>query len=281
MPIPGFFHLKMNLLYSLGKSHRGDDDSSSNSYSTLSAHIQALHRKNIPPGKAPFHHMEELIIHSFKARIVALFLLYIKERTKGRCNVSDMEQLSTYITSLRPVEFAKAIESIYAAAFSKDIRDEANSTNKGKGEESGADTFCSAAKDEEFINHVRYLQEVETYCILKYAIKHADVGLLQRVLPRCILYFHGSGATNYALEMLYLWRLLSTDACDPPLKRAILVNGLVNLRGQEDSWLEIDLHNEHLNLELKELLFARRNGTFDVNTLFRNCTLPVNTLQRQ
>ena len=38
----------MNLLYSLGKSYRDDD--SVNSYSTLSLHIQALHRKNIPPG---------------------------------------------------------------------------------------------------------------------------------------------------------------------------------------------------------------------------------------
>jgi hypothetical protein len=265
IPIPGFFHLKMNLLYSFGKSHRGDDNAVNN-YSTLSSHIQALHRKNIPAGKAPFHHMEELIIHSFKARIIALFLLYIKERTKDRCDVSDMEQVSAYIASLGPVELSRAIENIYASAFGAEIRAEANSKAKRKGEE-------STAKDEEFINHVRYLQEVETYCTLKYAIKHADIGLLQRVLPRCLVYFHGTGATNYALEMLHLWRLLSTDACDPPLKRAILANGLINLRGQEDSWLEIDLHNEHLNLELKELLFARRNGTFDVKTLFSNCVL--------
>ena len=63
------------------------------------------------------------------------------------------------------------------------------------------------------------------------------------------------------------------DASEPSLKRAILVNGLVNLRGQENSWLEIDRHNEHLNLELKELLYARRNGTFDVKALFGYCLL--------
>ena len=39
MPVPGFFHLKMNLLYSIGKSHRGDDNSSSNKYSTLSSSL--------------------------------------------------------------------------------------------------------------------------------------------------------------------------------------------------------------------------------------------------
>jgi uncharacterized protein DUF6589 len=55
----------------------------------------------------------------------------------------------------------------------------------------------------------------------------------------------------------FIWRLLSTEAC-----------GLINLRGQQDSWIEVDLHNEHLNPELKTLLNARRNGTFDVDSLF-------------
>ena len=42
MPVPGLFHLKMNLLYSLGKSHRGDDDSSTNSYSAMKKMAHAL-----------------------------------------------------------------------------------------------------------------------------------------------------------------------------------------------------------------------------------------------
>ena len=66
------------------------------------------------------------------------------------------------------------------------------------------------------------------------------------------------------------------DASEPSLKRAILVNGLVNLRGQENSWLEIDRHNEHLNLELKELLYARRNGTFDAKLSFDIVSFPAN-----
>jgi hypothetical protein len=79
--------------------------------------------------------------------------------------------LHTYITSLSysPVHLSKAVESIYTAAFSEDIRITANSAGNwksspamGKGKESAAATSCSTTKDDEFTNHVRYLEEVET-----------------------------------------------------------------------------------------------------------------------
>jgi hypothetical protein len=245
LPVSAFFHLRMNFLYMISKSHYGDSTGAPNQYSTLSSHIHVLHRKNIPPGSAPFHHLEELTIHSFKARIVALFLLYIKEQTKGRCNVTDVGQVFAYLASLSLVDFYCAIDNIHQTVFAEGSCAKANApdsprcTNEKKknGKEKKKNGKAQAQQsspipatdDEEFTNHVRYLQEMETYCTLKHAIKHGDVGLLKRVISRCCFYFHGSGATNYALEMLHIWRLLSTEACDPPLKRAILVNGLINL----------------------------------------------------
>jgi hypothetical protein len=83
MPIAWFFHLKMNFLYTIGKSHCGDKDSSSGSYSTLSAHIQAPHRKNAPPGTPLFHHMEELVIHSFKGMDCRTIPFAYKGANKG------------------------------------------------------------------------------------------------------------------------------------------------------------------------------------------------------
>jgi hypothetical protein len=75
--------------------------------------------------------------------------------------------------------------------------------------------------------------------------------------------------------MLYLWRLLSTDACTPPLKRAILANGLVNPRGRPDGFQAIDFNVETLNCVLKLLITDRRNGTFGVDELFQNCVLTL------
>lgn len=129
LPVSAFFHLRMNFLYMINKSHYGDENGAPNQYSTLLSHINALHRKNIPPGSAPFHHLEELTIHSFKARIVALFLLYIKEQTKGRCNVTDADQVSAYLASISPVDFQCIIDNIHQTAFAEDIRDKVNAVD--------------------------------------------------------------------------------------------------------------------------------------------------------
>ena len=127
--------------------------------------------------------------------------------------------------------------------------------------------------DQEFVNHVRFLQEVETYKVLKYGIKHGDIGLIKRSIDMCCIYFKGSRQNNYANEMLYLKWLTTTDACDPLLRKAILSNSLVNLHGNLDTWHEVDLDIELHNLTLKELLYARRNSTFDVDHLFRAVAL--------
>jgi hypothetical protein len=50
--------------------------------------------------------------------------------------------------------------------------------------------------------HVRFLQLVETYKVLKYAIKLIDISLLSRILPCIYIYFIGSWNKNYLLEML-------------------------------------------------------------------------------
>jgi hypothetical protein len=64
-----------------------------NEYSTLSSHIQALHRKKIPPGAAPFHHFEDIAIHSFYARVVALFYIRIKALSPG-CDIQGPDAVA-------------------------------------------------------------------------------------------------------------------------------------------------------------------------------------------
>ena len=66
--------------------------------------------------------------------------------------------------------------------------------------------------DMELRNHTVFLQHTQTYLLLKYAIERADIGLLQRAVDRCCLYFHGSARHRYAYEILYLHHLISTSA---------------------------------------------------------------------
>jgi len=134
-------------------------------------------------------------------------------------------------------------------------------------------TINRQSSDEELQNHARFLELAENYQLLKYAIKHGDIGLIRLVIDRCCIYFHGSGQHKYALEMLHLQRLLSTSAASPPLQRAILANSLVNFRGCHDSWLETDRMIELHNGDMKQMLKARRGSSMTVERLFEYCSL--------
>src|SRR5438034_5827625 len=73
--------------------------------------------------------------------------------------------------------------------------------------------------------------------------------------------------------MMFLKHLISTNACKSPLPKAILTNSLVNLQGKPDTWFEIDLFNEHLNYDLKELIYVWKNSIFNVDILFKTTAL--------
>ena len=70
------------------------------------------------------------------------------------------------------------------------------------------DTLISPPKsvigDKEFINYIQYLQEVKIYYTLKYTIKYANISLLQQIIPRYYIYFHGLNTIKYRYKMLYL-----------------------------------------------------------------------------
>jgi hypothetical protein len=127
--------------------------------------------------------------------------------------------------------------------------------------------------DVEFSAHAKFLQQMAIYRTLKYAIKRADIGLIRRIFVQCVILFHWSNKSKYAFLSLYMTWLTHTKAVDKKLQNAILANGLVNLRGAEDSWFEMDRLNEFFNLQMKTLLATRRTSTLGVTTLFQQTAL--------
>lgn len=263
LPVPGLWHLRLNFLQMVMKNFYGGKKYS-DQYSTLYSQMNYLDRRNIPKEKAPFHHMEELVLQSFDARLVAL--LYIKIGDK--CDVKKRDEVQAYLSNLSVPQFLRLINDIRNSVLDQKVMLKASQVYRDTPKDSVPQI------DMEFVNHVRYLKVVQVYIILKYSIKHADIGLLKRAIAWCCLLFNGSTSRNYAQGMLYLYRLIATDACDPELRRAILSCGLVNLRGKPDTFFEADRLVELLNLQLKELLWARGNSTFDVDLLFQ-WSLPI------
>jgi hypothetical protein len=61
--------------------------------------------------------MEELILQSFNACIIALFLLYIRDK----CNIKVDGEAKRYMRNLSPQQFLEHVEDIRIVAFLRDI----------------------------------------------------------------------------------------------------------------------------------------------------------------
>jgi hypothetical protein len=110
--------------------------------------------------------MEELILQSFNAYIIALFLLYIR----NKYNIKADGEAERYMRNLSPQQFLEHIKDIRTAAFSRDICRDANWRTSDYSEpsanayqlvatSSSADILSSTTNNHntEFFNYIRFL----------------------------------------------------------------------------------------------------------------------------
>ena len=281
LPIPALFHLKMNFLKIIHQTHweanpppkikkpatsYSDSEDSDAPTTSASGATRGFHespsflknardfwqRKDIGQNaKHNFFALEEFMIHNFQARIMAGLWMRLEQHTGKK--ILDDEGLDEVASKLDP-----AILDILINKISEDY------LYKDPGGE----------QDAELQNHMRFLQMVEPYLMLKYGVKWGDVGLIQWAIDRMCIYFHGSNSKNYALLTLF-WQhhTIAKDVASRELSRAILSNSLVNTTGRPDGWKEIDIFGEHHNGEMKDIFHDRRTSTFDFRNLFEYASL--------
>ena len=230
MAVPGLFHWRINYIDMIHDIYSGSEHAA--------VELTLYHNKNylgcVQGNKSPFHHKEEVATRAFDARATALFYQLLPPGV----HAAQPTQVDNYIRKLSRTTFLTKVKEIRQYIFRA-------------AEQSPRE---SEPIDYEFSAHVKFLQQMETYKMLKYAIKHADMGLIKRALAQCCLLFHGSDKSKYTFLSLYMTWLTQTDAASKELQDAILVNGLVNLRGTDNSWFEMDRLNEFFNLQMKELM---------------------------
>ncbi|KAH9008822.1 hypothetical protein EDB84DRAFT_1549546, partial [Lactarius hengduanensis] len=91
------------------------------------------------------------------------------------------------------------------------------------------------------------------------AIKSGDSGRVLLVLKLWALSFRGSGRSKYAYEVLHLLHNV-THVWPEPVVRIVLNNWLVNPTGKANSFVELDLMQEHLNYWIKTYYQAHGSG---------------------
>jgi hypothetical protein len=260
----GLWHLKLNYLRLIWEEHWGGPNNLDDSSSLWTAHHYWYNNKPMDQNK--FHRLEDLVIHTWQANIVAIMVQIWKEERQDDHSIKyDADMITSFLKS----QGAESI-AMLATKIMKRIRIK-ESLNKPIEE-----------RDEEWLNHVKFIRNVLPYLTLKAAIRYADIGILRHAINDCCLVFAGSGSKwLYIRELFYYKWLTDSLAADPQLQKAILYNSLVNRRGAKDSYFEMDRAVELLNGLIKQLKADRHTSSIHEKLLLGRYTQLIKFYERQ
>jgi hypothetical protein len=253
LTVPGLFHVQMNLLHTIVRTH-WKPQGRQFSRATLLHDVNYWNRSGITQENAKFHLVEPLLRQGFAARVLALWYeaLHNMGLIQGphQGGMDRQQTVGQAITNLTPEQVLDAVDHVYNQAFTTEAWD-------------GNDTH-----DKEFVSMTRYLQEVELFLVLRHAIRHGDIGIIRRLVDLLIVTFFGAEQHKYGHEMLHLRWLLSDSVSTPELQRAILSAMLVNINGKPDGFRGTDWVLEVVNGAMSRDMAAFKNSTHDVNKTF-------------
>lgn len=255
MPGLGLWHLRYNMLQLIHKVHWGKP--SPIDQTTLQYAADHLDRSQVVEPKN-FEALEDLILHSYYARVAALIYQDVQSY-KLPCDTH--EDMKRWILAQSKEQWKDYLEKWHARIHVDPQR-----------------LVLEDMLDDVWLNHTRYMRHVESYILLSYAIKYADIGLLRRALREACVMFQSpkGGKYNYARELLRVLHVTDSDAASKELQDAMLINSLVNMRTEgcnHGYTFETDRLLELHNLYLKTWKRDRKSSTQETEDLLRQCAL--------
>ncbi|KAF1936991.1 hypothetical protein EJ02DRAFT_478313 [Clathrospora elynae] len=254
--IPAWFHIHMNLLNTIIRTHWSPAIPGQSDIHTVSGDSTRWGRSQTSRDIAKYHLMEPVITQGFTSRITAL--LYEAMHRQGRLNIPPVnygrwEDLNTAVGALTAEQFNEAVEENRLRAFTRAA-------------------WGDADVDAEYRTMYCFLQEGELFLTVRPAVKRGDNGILRPLVDPLAVIFFRSDQHNYGRDMLfYRWHLSSVNTEE--LQRSILASGLVNWLGRPNTFKHIDLALEHLNCYCKIDLRNVKNSTHDIELVFQRKSL--------
>jgi hypothetical protein len=259
--IPGLFHAEMHAVHAIIKAHWGvvKKDERCN-HSALRYAAGKMARKFVGPDNMVFAHAKTFLGDVLQSRLLMEFyhhlLSYMDE---NKLNIGKSKRKLHVGSS--PDEFNRAVRGLEAKVIVLLIKKTAESVKE------------TNIKDIERNENLLFIRDAEVYMLLHRAIKYADVGLLRYAIDSLIIMFNGSKKHAYTREFLYIKNLIDGHGVDPAVSRMIASLFFVNPSGRRDGFFAIDLANEYLNREIKNVWSTRHHSTLSVNRLAEYCTV--------
>ena len=257
--LPAWFHIQMNLLNTIVRTHFGPTQIGQEAHHCIEADITTWGRSSMNRKNIKYHLLEPIVAQGFTARVLALFYTAMRRRgylkDVGDLSFERPDEMDKIINNLSPTAYLQLVDDVRLSAFTLTAWKGVDPENK------------QPIADIEFRTMCRMLQEVELFLTMRHAIKHGDIGLLRYLVDPLIIHFLGTSQYNYGYEMLfYRWNLSPVNT--PELQRAILASGLVNWQGKSTTNKPIDLGLEHLNGNCKIEMKCYKNSTHDISIIF-------------
>jgi hypothetical protein len=225
--IPGLFHAKIadvlgTLLTHFGKPDTGARDPNSLWYQNTRLDRLPITTTSLPP----FRKCRDLLFVSLYARVLHCLLL-----------VSGCDSLEEYLSKFSKWEDVMTHAEMIFMQFANSSR-----VQELRREDNQGDMILE--------NAILFMRDALISREFTDAVKAGDSGRVVLVLKTWALSYRGNGRTKYAYEMLHLIHHL-TKIWPKGVRDIVLKNWLLNPTGHANSFVEIDLVQEHLNFWVK------------------------------
>ncbi|KAJ7863876.1 hypothetical protein B0H13DRAFT_2069951, partial [Mycena leptocephala] len=143
---------------------------------------------------------------------------------------------------------------------------------------SSINSWTTIKGDMVFENAILFMRDALLTREFTDAIKAGDSGRVVNILRLWAFSYRGSGRSKYAHEMLHLLHNLIC-VWTKELRHVVLQNWLLNPTGKPNSFVEIDLVQEHLNFWIKKIYKADGDGhSWDWLAMISPCVDILRTL---
>jgi len=272
LPVPGLFHVQMNLGGVILRKHWAPNEAAGETAAQDTRHallrdIQFLGYKGFSQERSPWHSLDALINVSFNARVVATWLQCLEYKgVVSRSSIINEDSLCTFIQdTMEQSEFEDSLNMAQHILFSNDAR---------KGVIPSTTKPYIRSDILKWPNHMitlaRFMQPMQAYLVFRFAIKYGNLKAIECILPLLILLFLGSRKHKCGRELLYLMWSLHHSVSDEKLRAAIASTLVINISGRGDSFIPPDRHMEHINRLLQDDINAHKNSTHDWTTILRS-----------
>ncbi len=260
---PGLFHAQIHAIFGTLQTHWGNSSLGHRDPGSLTFHNSVLFRKPITlTSLPPYRTCCDLVFVSLYARILHCLELISGTYLDRYVQTFTFQELQLHATAILDIYAnSESVQELQTARANEVLREELS-----EGEETSRDPWTEG--DTIYENALLFMRDALHIREFTDVIKVRDSGRIVIMLKRLALLYRGTGRTKYAHEMLHLIHNV-THVWPKPLRyerslttfdfitneifasTIILNNWLVNPTGRANSFLPVDLLQEHMNFWVK------------------------------